>query len=277
MSNYCQRIKLHVIEYLNKISSQRDRIGGHMPKLKLICLPYSGGTADFIYYPWKRYLKKNYVEVLPLELAGRGKRIKESSITSVEETMEDLLPELTTLIADGSPYLLFGHSMGSLLVYELYYKLVENGLPSPLSLIVSAGQAPQTIEHNDNKLHQLSLNEFKTAIRDTGRIHEELFQNKKILDLYLPMLYADYKLVETYKYIPKDTKIKCDVYSFLGTEDTAILKRNALWKELVEKDIKEFKFDSGHYFIHEREYEVMEAVKAIIHEQLELNDIIPNS
>lgn len=42
---------------------------------KLFCLPYAGSSCN-IYYPWKSKFPSS-IEIVPIELAGRGKRFDE--------------------------------------------------------------------------------------------------------------------------------------------------------------------------------------------------------
>lgn len=234
-----------------------------MSTLKLICLPYAGGTAASIYLPWKKRLSE-YVDVLPLEMPGRGKRIRDSFKTSMKETIEDLMTEFTKMIETEEPYLLFGHSMGSLLAFELYHKALEEGLPVPESLIVSGGQPPQLIEHRQRNYHQLSKEDFTKEVIKSGQVREELFHNQVLLDLYISILYADYKLVETYRFVPKGRKFNRDIYCLIGKHDPVILEQSDLWSEHTDRKLNKLLFEGGHFFIHECEHEVLATVKDIV-------------
>ena len=84
------------------------------------------GSA-FNYAKWKNYFNP-YIEVVPIELAGRGYRIEESLYQGMEEAVNDAYTSIVKQI-DASPYILFGHSMGSLIAYEVarkYRVLITN-------------------------------------------------------------------------------------------------------------------------------------------------------
>ncbi|MEB9902773.1 thioesterase domain-containing protein, partial [Bacillus cereus] len=53
-----------------------------MQKTKLFCFPHAGGSA-FSYAKWKNYFNP-YIEIVPIELAGRGYRIEENLYGSME-------------------------------------------------------------------------------------------------------------------------------------------------------------------------------------------------
>jgi surfactin synthase thioesterase subunit len=46
-----------------------------MQKLKLFCVPYAGGSAK-TFLGWKKWLDPG-IELIPVELAGRGARVKD--------------------------------------------------------------------------------------------------------------------------------------------------------------------------------------------------------
>jgi 4'-phosphopantetheinyl transferase len=95
----------------------------------LFCLPYAGGSES-IYYKWKRYLK-HFIELEPIELKGRGKkRFNETFYESLEEAVDDIFENIKDKIAEDD-FAIYGHIMGSLLAYELYYKIGKLNVRKP--------------------------------------------------------------------------------------------------------------------------------------------------
>ena len=91
-----------------------------MKKIKLFCFPYAGGSAA-AYNKWRQYLDK-HIELRPVELAGRGRRIYDPLYQSIEEAVDDVYQLISPELAKG-PYAFFGHSMGGIIAYELAYKI----------------------------------------------------------------------------------------------------------------------------------------------------------
>ncbi|MDU6373717.1 MAG: thioesterase domain-containing protein, partial [Bradyrhizobium sp.] len=60
--------------------------------MRLICLPYAGGSA-MIYARWRRLLP-SWIEVVPLELPGRGARMDEPLHTEMAGLTDQLATEL---------------------------------------------------------------------------------------------------------------------------------------------------------------------------------------
>src|ERR1700754_4806453 len=83
--------------------------------LRLFCFPYAGGSAA-IYHAWQRHLPEN-VEVCAVELPGRGGRLKEKPFDRMAPLIDGLTDALLPFL--DLPFAFFGHSMGSLLCFEL--------------------------------------------------------------------------------------------------------------------------------------------------------------
>jgi len=81
---------------------------------------------------FKKHLPE-FINLKPIELPGRGKRIKEPLLTNLDLMTEDVL---RTLQDDGliQPYAIFGHSMGAYLGYLVTQRLTQANLPLPLHL-----------------------------------------------------------------------------------------------------------------------------------------------
>lgn len=125
-----------------------------MHKITLFCFPYAGGSA-VAYNKWKKYNNTN-IEIIPIELAGRGKRFGEELYDKIEDAVDDVYEIVKSNI--NGPYGLFGHSMGSIIAYELARKINNSNLPNPEYIFVS-GRKPPHIEENEKKyIHYQMMN-----------------------------------------------------------------------------------------------------------------------
>ncbi|NEE49023.1 alpha/beta fold hydrolase, partial [Streptomyces sp. SID8455] len=97
--------------------SARFTVGN--PRLRLICLPPAGSGAG-AFHAWRPYVPE-HLELVPVELPGRGSRIDEPVPDDLDALVEALLhglePELNL------PYALFGHSFGAVVAYELALRI----------------------------------------------------------------------------------------------------------------------------------------------------------
>src|SRR5512139_673780 len=102
----------------------------------LVCFSYcGGGTAPF--RPWASLLSRD-VDLALVLLPGRERRIAEPPA----ERWEDLIAEALTSVRSVAdrPYILFGHSLGAWIAFDVAVCLGRAS--PPRALVVSASNAP---------------------------------------------------------------------------------------------------------------------------------------
>ncbi|MCP3742352.1 thioesterase II family protein [Rossellomorea sp. BNER] len=227
-----------------------------MGKVKLFCIPFAGGSA-VIYSKWKKWMAHS-IEVNEVELAGRGRRMNEPLIENMEEMVEDIYDSIKNYITE--PYSIFGHSMGGLLTYELCHKLQKEGYPAPVHVFVSGRKAPQ-LKARKKLIHSLPDQEFITEILKYDGMDKNIFENKELANIFLPILKADFKLIETYKFNPPFNLLKSNISVFHGMDDKTVdVEELSLWSEVTKKESKIYTFPGGHFFINEYPEQVVNKI-----------------
>ncbi len=107
-------------------------------KLSLLCLPCAGASAT-MYLRWRRLLPR-WIEVVPVELPGRGSRLGEGFVADFDRMVGLLCAEHKAAMR--GPFALFGHSMAALLAWGIAQRLSRQGRPLPSALLVSGSAAP---------------------------------------------------------------------------------------------------------------------------------------
>lgn len=186
-----------------------------MKKVRLFCLPCAGGTAS-TYNRWKKHLP-HWVEVLPLELAGRGRRSEENFYNTFEEAVDDVFTKAKGYFNE-MPYAIFGHSMGSWIAYELLYRIKNSGLKMPVHVFFSARGAPD-IPYNGVVYHQLNDEDFKREIVRLGGVPQIVYETDEMFNNYLPLIRADCKIIENYSYSAKKDKLDTDFSVIYAARD----------------------------------------------------------
>lgn len=233
-----------------------------MSTIKLVCIPYAGGSAS-IYMKWKKNLL-NDIELISLEPSGRGRRCDEPLHDNLHEAVDDLYREVAKIMDRKDEYILFGHSMGSLLAFELYYKLMENGFREPLHLYVSGGKAPHL--ERRNIYHDKPLEQFREHIVDFDVQSAQIFEHEELRQFFLPILRSDYKMVETYKYTNKIRKVGCDMTVLTGTTDSSLtLKDVNEWIIHAGTGFQIKQYEGGHFFINEYKDQIIEMINDMVH------------
>lgn len=153
-----------------------------MNRIHLFCFPYAGGSA-MMYCRWRSLLSA-FIQIHPIELSGRGKRMNEPFYQTMEQAVEDAYLSIPVHVLD-EPIAFFGYSMGSLIAYELARYLHEKHGKEPIHLFAAARRAPQ-IQGDGLKLYRLPEAEFLQEIIKLGGMSAEVLENKELLEMILP-------------------------------------------------------------------------------------------
>ena len=112
-----------------------------MRKVKVYFIPYAGGSS-LSYWKWQGEFNSN-IEPCFIELAGRGSMDDKPFYERVDEAAEHIADTINKTCCD-SEYMIYGHSMGALLAFEAYYKLIEKNAKLPKHIFFSGREAPET-------------------------------------------------------------------------------------------------------------------------------------
>lgn len=232
-----------------------------MGKIKLFCIPHAGGSA-MIYYKWNKLLRSNF-DLYPVELAGRGKRINVPFYDSFQDAVDDIFYLIRHNLKDD--YAIFGHSLGSWIALELVYKILEQGYKEPVHLFFSGNRAPH-IFRKEKVLHTLPDEEFKKEIINIGGTPKELFENEELKELFLPVLRADYRILENYHFKKRNFKLSANITVINGIDDDLSDIEIEGWKEYTSGNFQVCNIKGGHFFINDQVGEVTKVVNNILGE-----------
>jgi len=215
--------------------------------IKLVCFPYAGGSAR-VYTEWKDMLSDK-IELIPIELPGHGKRLKEDLLDSVEAMVEDAYVQIKDKMLDGQ-YAFFGHSLGALIAYELTSKIIDNKLSKPDYIFIS-GMGPPHCQPKEEKIHSLPEKEFKKRIAYYGGTPEEVFTDPQLKKLFIPILRSDFKAYEQYSYEERDKQaFAAKLIIFAGRNDE-FANQLEEWQRYSKQKIDIYHFSGGHFFFQE--------------------------
>ncbi len=232
-----------------------------MDKIRLFFLPFAGGSAAF-YLPWKKHLDPR-IEMYPLELPGRGKRFSAPFHDSLMETVADLYHSIR-LVLDEPGFALFGHSMGSWLAYELAYLIIENGHSCPVHLFLSGRYPPQIVK-KPSMDHCQSDRAIVAGLVKMGGTPRELLESREWLEMIIPVLRADYKLLDTYSYSPKAYKLNCGITALTGKQDYITTPSEvAKWREHTTRSCRVCEYDGGHFFLNNKTVEIARMINSTL-------------
>lgn len=210
-------------------------------KTQLFLLHFAGGNC-YSYHFLRPYLE--HLELVPLELPGRGRRSDEKLLTRFEDAAEDLFQHIL-LKATGPRFLVYGHSLGALLALEVTGMLERAGM-SPRQLIVSGNAGPGT--RDTRKRYLLEKEDFRQELRTIGGVPDELLGNDEVLDFFEPVLRADFELVESNP--RRDFRpVATPMYAVMGDRE-ADAPKIGNWQQYTTGGFRHALLPGHHFFIY---------------------------
>lgn len=224
-----------------------------MEKIKLICFPHAG--AGRLYYNRWSKLFENSIQMHIVQYPMREGRENILQSETVQELAEMIYWENKEILQ--GKYAVWGHSMGSLVGYEVV-KLCQNTLGNaPVMFFCSGASAPSDEgrkfagEMEDNPLE---------ILRRYGGVDEKILENSNFTSYYGPIIKADFKMLS--RYIDnKQEKIMCPIYIMEGKDDEIDTKG---WEFYTNQKIFSKKFSGGHFFIEEHRKEIVYIIESMI-------------
>ncbi|GIV95394.1 MAG: hypothetical protein KatS3mg057_0051 [Herpetosiphonaceae bacterium] len=224
-------------------------------KVRLFCFHYAGGRS-IVFRRWQSMLP-DAIQVFPVELPGRGGRLRENPFRSLGPLIEVLQNVLVPHL--DRPFAFFGHSMGGLISFELARALRRAGYLLPVHLFISAHRAPH-LPNPDSSTYDLPDEKLIEKIRSIEGTPPEVLAHPELLELILPILRADFEICDTYAYTAAQP-LDCPITVFGGTDDR-VVSPDLLpgWAEHTTRLFELRTFPGNHFFIQEAERQVLEII-----------------
>lgn len=215
-----------------------------MDKTFLFCLPFAGGNK-YSYRPYEAH-SPDFLKVVPLEYPGRGARINEPLITSTDFLLEDLYSQLAPFLLKKIKYGIYGHSMGGLMACLLARKIVQHDSCLPRHVFITGAIAPAASSRMEKKRHLLNKKDFLEEIRNLKGSPDEILANEELLEYFEPILRADFKASETYRY-QEFEPLEVPFTVINGTEEDATADEIQLWQKETSLPV-DFHYRKGNHF-----------------------------
>jgi len=210
---------------------------------RLICFPFSGGGAN-LFRPWASKIED--CEIVALSLPGRENRFYDENISNLNTLLDEITPLVDQLM--DKPCVFFGHSLGALIAFELAQRLRIENRNMPMRLVVSAFRSPERLSEN-TIMHSLADADFLVELKKYGGTAPELVNDKASMECLMPMLRADFKLHETYRY-RLQPKLSCPITAFCGDRDNIVdINEMKGWKAHTSSFFSIENVSGNHFFV----------------------------
>ncbi|MCP3958837.1 MAG: thioesterase [bacterium] len=215
-------------------------------RMRLFCFPFAGGGAQ-AYRTWPTEMPEE-IEVLPVQLPGRERRLREMPFVRMEPLIDALARVLDPYL--DLPFAIFGHSMGGAIGYEVARRLVSDRGLSPVHLLVSARHAPHKTPE-DKADYALPDAELVERLREMNGTPAEVLEHPELMALMLPLIRADFELNDTYRAVDRPP-LECPVTAFGGLRDKEVTQRDLeAWREVTTGSFELRMFPGDHFYLHE--------------------------
>ena len=226
--------------------------------LRMLCIPHAGGSSTF-FMNWQTALPS--LSVYPLPLPGREARYSEPLVKNLQAMVELLWQENRSFFL--TPYVLFGHSMGARLAYELAKKAATNNYPEPQCLIVSGACAPQYLKDVDSYRHNLPQENLIAKLSETGGTPDAILTDEKLMNIYLPCIRADYELIERAPADRDENVLSCPIFAYGGDSDTGVpLEKLQAWRKKTSNNTVVRSFSGGHFYLTDKNNAVLTSINS---------------
>ncbi|MEV6025678.1 alpha/beta fold hydrolase [Streptomyces sp. NPDC052036] len=229
------------------------------PRQRLVCFPHAGGSAG-VFRGWRRGLPAD-VELLAVRYPGREDRIREPFVEDMNEMAGEIAEQLAPLLDSG--LVLFGHSMGADLAFEVALRLEENHGRPPAMLVVSGSGGPGTNNRDLPDDDDESVVDFAKSL---DGVNSAAYEDKDLRPLLLPALRADLRMIRNYSPRPGRT-INCPLSIYVGYSDPDVTISEAhAWSHASVGGSSIKVFPGGHFYLVDSEPELLDDLSARLRE-----------
>lgn len=170
------------------------RVLRQQPQAAWRCLGFPpAGAGPMFFQPWREVLP-NIFQLEAINLPGRELRLNEAVPDRIDALVAEIVVVLTASFRqDPRPVLMFGHSFGGLVAFEVIRLLNQQGYRHPIALCVSAHCGPM-YRTPVGALHRLDDQALIEELQRFDGVPAKLRSNEEYLAFCLPAIRADLRL-----------------------------------------------------------------------------------
>jgi surfactin synthase thioesterase subunit len=211
-----------------------------MNSIPIVCFPHAGSGS--LYYNHWHHAFSGTLDLRVVQYPLRELRTKVPMPPSLEALAEDIFEEFGDVFR--GPHAIWGHSMGSVIGYEVAKLCQRQWGNPPMVFFSSAAAAPSRVSFT--RTRELEDPEgFESILRHYGGRTAEHARDPDFLRYFAPAIKADLRLLGAYR----DTEpepLRCPLVVMLGRDDKVTADQ---WERYTEYRPEIHEYDGGHFFL----------------------------
>lgn len=218
------------------------RRGRPAPRGTVLCVPHAGAGAS-VYNGWRHELPG--LRVAAVQPPGREDRFREPPPLGLVELAATIVAGLEDLAR--YPLVLFGHSMGAIVAYEVCRLMAAVGMPAPV-LLAASGHPPPTLM-NGEVLAATEADLVDYLTRMGGAHLDEVLADPEWRQMLLGTLRADLDMYAGYRHHAEPVN-PTPVVTFAGHDDEMAAPADMrAWAPLSPTPLRQYAYPGGHFFV----------------------------
>ncbi|WP_440068969.1 thioesterase II family protein [Streptosporangium sp. OZ121] len=210
-----------------------------MREIPVMCFPHAGAGA--LYYSKWRHAFQGGVDLRIVEYPLRERRLGTPMPASVGLLAEQIFAEFADVFR--GTYAVWGHSMGSVIGYEVA-KLCQERLDNPPLVYFGSGSSAPCDSRFKRVKDLDSAAGLNDVLRRYGGVGEEILRDAGFVKYIAPVIEADLRLMGGYEDTAKE-KLRCPIVLMEGREDEVT---TGPWADYTDVSLQVFEYDGGHFF-----------------------------
>ena len=198
-----------------------------MKEKKVIIFPHAGAGIGF-FNSFKDEFKKT--DVFVIQYPGREDKYEKNMPDTIDELADVIFDEYKCLF-DGQ-FVFWGHSMGSIVAYEVAKRCERNLNVVPIVFFSSGSSAPCCGGSERVKNAVKSHKDFEKLLDVYGGISDELRNDRDFCEYFFPIILGDLKMISNYC-DEQLVKLRCPIMLMEGLDDDVSIDRWRLYLSLI--------------------------------------------